>query len=331
MRILAAPDKFRGTATAAEVADAIALAARDLGHTAETLPMADGGEGTLEVLGGATDVSVVAGPDGQPREVPWRLAAEIAVIEMAHASGLALLPEGTNDPVGATSLGTGQLIAEAFARGARRVVVTLGGSATTDGGLDAVNAITRIPSGARLIVVCDVETKFRDAARDFGLQKGASSDQIVVLTARLDELATLYNKRFGMDVRNVAGTGAAGGLAGGLVALGGTLVKGFDYVADFLELNAAISRADLVITGEGLMDLQSFQGKVVGGVAARAKTLNVRTAALVGNMAPGFISPIPSRTLVGTMGIEAAITDTLPAVRQAATQLLSELLSGPTR
>lgn len=325
MRILAAPDKFRGTATAAQVANAIALAARDLGHTAETLPLSDGGEGTLEALGGATEISVVSGPDGNPREVPWRLSEGTAVIEMARASGLALLPDGINDPLTATSAGTGQLISEAFDRGARTVVVTMGGSATTDGGLGALNLMGNIPKGARLIVVCDVETLFKDAARDFGPQKGASPGQVAELSVRLEDLEAEYLDRFGVDIGNMVGAGAAGGLAGGLLAAGGTLHKGFDYVADTLNLDAAIARADMVVTGEGLLDAQSFKGKVVGGVAARARMQGVSMAAVVGSVAPGFNAPIPARSLVDTVGLASAMVETLPAVYRAATLVIADL------
>lgn len=325
MRILAAPDKFRGTATAAEVADAMVMAARDLGHDAETLPMADGGEGTLEALGGATEVSTVAGPDGMPREAQWRLSEGTAVIEMARASGLALLPDGANHPLAATSAGTGELIREAFARRARRVIVTVGGSATTDGGLGAINEMGSIPSGAELIVVCDVETRFKDAARDFGPQKGASPDQVAELTERLEDLEAQYLDRFGVNVGDAVGAGAAGGLAGGLLAAGGSLHRGFDYVADMLKLDAAIGRADMVLTGEGLMDSQSFKGKVVGGVAARARKRGVSIAAVVGSIAPGFAAPIPARSLVETVGLTAAMEETFSAVREAASLVITDL------
>ncbi|MDQ0662541.1 glycerate kinase [Arthrobacter ulcerisalmonis] len=325
MRILAAPDKFRGTATAAEVADAIAMAARDLGHMAETLPMADGGEGTLEALGGATEVSMVTGPDGIPREAHWRLSEGAAVIEMARASGLALLPRGTNNPLTATSAGTGELIREAFDRRARTVIVTMGGSATTDGGMGAINEMGRIPSGAQLIVVCDVETRFKDAARDFGPQKGASPEQVAELTERLEDLEAEYLDRFGVDIGDTVGSGAAGGLAGALLAAGGSLHRGFDYVAGMLNLDAAIERADIVLTGEGLLDSQSFKGKVVGGVAARARMRGVSIAAVVGSVAPGFATPIPARSLVETVGPAAAMEETISAVREAATLVITDL------
>lgn len=324
MRILAAPDKFRGTATAAEVADAIALAAQGLGHTTETLPMADGGEGTLEALGGATELSVVTGPDGSPTEAQWRLSAGTAVIEMARASGLALLPEGANHPLTATSAGTGELIREAFHRGAHRVIVTMGGSATTDGGLGAINEMGAIPHGAKLIAVCDVEARFKDAARGFGPQKGASPEQVAELSKRLEDLEVEYMDRFGLNVGEVAGSGAAGGLAGGLLAAGATLHRGFDYVANMLDLDAAIERADMVVTGEGLMDSHSFKGKVVGGVAARARAHSVSIAAVVGTVAQGFLAPIPTRSLVDTVGQMAAMEETLTAVREAAALIIAD-------
>lgn len=325
MRILVAPDKFRGTATAMEVASAIALAAHDLGHLAAKLPMADGGEGTLEALGGATETSVVTGPDGQPRQAPWRLSKGTAVIEMARASGLALMPEGANDPMTATSTGTGELIAEAFGRGAHRVVVTLGGSAATDGGRGAVDAIGGIPQGAELVIACDVETRFTDAARVFGPQKGATPAQVLELTARLEALADEYAGRFGRDVTTTPGAGAAGGLAGGLIALGGTVKPGFDFVADTLDLDASIAQADLVITGEGLMDAQSFRGKVVGGITDRARALGVPVAALVGHVASGFTPRIPYKTLLETVELHEAMTNTPQSIRRAAKNLITEI------
>lgn len=327
MHVLAAPDKFRGSANASDVAEAMVSAARALGHTAEALPLADGGEGTLEALGGATEASVVAGPNGRPCRAPWRLVDGVAVIEMARVSGLALLPTGTNDPMNATTSGTGQLIREAFDRGAHRVVLTLGGSATTDGGIGAVREVASIPAGAELLVVCDVNTIFRDAAREFGPQKGASQLQIVELTERLDVVAAEYLDQFGIDVSAVQGAGAAGGLAGGMLSLGGTLVRGFDYVADALGLENALERADFVLTGEGLMDRLSFQGKVIGGVTSRARVRNLELGAVVGDIEPGFSAPIPTHTLVAEVGRDQAFLNTLAAVQQATTQLMLKLES----
>lgn len=129
----------------------------------------------------------------------------------------------------------------------------------------AVQNVSSIPAGAELLVVCDADTAFRDAARDFGPQKGASQVQIAALTERLDAAAAYYLDKFGIDVSILPGAGAAGGLAGGMLALGGTLLRGVDYVADALSLDTALDRADFVLTGEGMMDRLSFEGKVIGG------------------------------------------------------------------
>ena len=283
--MLAAPDKFRGTATASEAAQAIAAAANRAGASCDAAPMADGGEGTLDALGGANRNSVVVGPGGGPVAAGWRLVGGVAVIEMARASGLALAGGASgNDPVNATTAGTGQLIAEAVRSGARRVIVAVGGSATTDGGLGAIRAL---PSQARMkgvdmLVACDVRTGFLDAAAVFGPQKGASPAQVALLRRRLVRLAQTYLDDYGVDVTTLAGAGAAGGLAGGLAARGAQLVHGFDLVADEIGLRGRIAGAGLVVTGEGRLDATSFEGKVVGGVARLAGLAEAPALAVVG-------------------------------------------------
>src|SRR5690606_26053325 len=172
----------------------------------------------------------------------------------ALASGLALAGHAAgNDPLAATSAGTGELIDAALRAGAKRIVVGLGGSATTDGGLGALQAIPAPARlrGVELLVACDVATPFSRAAEVFGPQKGATPAQVRLLTGRLEQLARRYRDEFGVDVESLAGSGAAGGLAGGLATLGGRLVPGFDLVADELGLHDALEGADLVITGEG--------------------------------------------------------------------------------
>ncbi len=284
-RVLAAPDKFRGTVSAGEAAAAIAEAAHQAGFECDQAPMADGGEGTLEALGGPNRSSQVTGPDGTPVNARWRLARQVAVIEMAQASGLALAGgAANNDPVAATTTGTGQLIAEAIRSGARRVIVAVGGSATTDGGLGALEAL---PSEARmrgveLVVACDVRTLFVDAAATFGPQKGASPKQVELLRRRLTRLAEVYHRRHGVDVTELPGSGAAGGLAGGLAARGAALVDGFEMVADEIDLHARLEAADLVLTGEGKLDATSLEGKVTGGVAALAAGAGRPAVAVVG-------------------------------------------------
>src|SRR5215468_9122246 len=195
MHVLAAIDKFRGTATAAEAAEAVCRGVVRAGGTATARPLADGGEGTLEVLGGGNRTTTVMGPLGDAVDASWRLMGRTAVIEMARASGLALVggPDG-NDPIAATTHGTGELIATALDAGARRIVVGVGGSATTDGGLGAIRAIWTPGRlrGVDLVVACDVRTRFIDAAEVFAPQKGATPAQVQLLKRRLERLAQVY-------------------------------------------------------------------------------------------------------------------------------------------
>ena len=285
MRVVAAIDKFRGTLTARQAARAVGDACFEAGHDAVEVPLADGGEGTLEALGGGNRVSEVTGPLGDPVRASWQLRRDTAVIEMAAASGLALVGgPAHNDALAATTTGTGELIDAALDAGARRIVVGLGGSATTDGGLGAVSSIHAPARLKRVefLIACDVDTAFVDAARVFGPQKGASPAQVTLLTRRLEQLAQRYRTQYGVDVSSLPGAGAAGGLAGGLAALGGRLVPGFELVADVVDLADHIAEADLVITGEGLLDDQSFHGKVVGGVVAMARRAGVRVPVVCG-------------------------------------------------
>jgi glycerate kinase len=199
---------------------------------------------------------------------------------MARASGLALVT-ARNDPLRASTRGTGELIAAARAQGFTRILVAVGGSATTDGGLAAVEALGWSLRGLSVTVACDVGTPFLDAARVYGPQKGASDAQVALLTRRLEKLAEHYRARTGVDVRGLTGAGAAGGLAGGLAALGAELVPGFDAVADVVGLDAVFEGSDLVVTGEGTLDASSFHGKVVGGVLALAEDMSVGDIAIV--------------------------------------------------
>lgn len=325
MHVLAAVDKFRGTASAAEVARAIGHACWELGHECDEVPMADGGEGTLEALGGANRQTTVTGPLSRPVVAPWRISRNTAVIEMAQASGLSLAGGRTgNDPLAASTAGTGELIDRALDAGAKKIIVCLGGSATTDGGLGALNAI-RSPNrlrGVQLLVACDVTTLFVDAAADFGPQKGASPAQVAMLTGRLERLAQVYKESYGVDVRRVPGSGAAGGLAGALVALGGRLLPGFDLVADEVDLHDRIAGADFVITGEGFLDRQSFHGKVVGGTKILAKRYGKPITAIVGGLDDDVADQIDHLSLVAMFGADRAMNETKMCVEQAALQLL---------
>ncbi|CAB4600411.1 unannotated protein [freshwater metagenome] len=287
MRVLAAADKFKGTATAAQVCAAIGHACWDLGIDCVEMPMADGGEGTLDVLGGPNRTTTVTGPLGTAVEAQWRLHRGVAVIEMARASGLTLVGGATaNDPIAATTAGTGELINIALNEGAKKIIVCLGGSATTDGGYGALRAIG---TPARLLAVdflvaCDVDTLFTDAASVFAPQKGATSSQVKLLTGRLERLVQVYQEDFNIDVSTIPGSGAAGGLAGALAALGATLMPGFDIVAEENDFDDALRDSDVVITGEGLLDDTSFDGKVVGSVLSYAREAKKKTVAIVGDI-----------------------------------------------
>ncbi len=338
MRVVIAPDKFRGTATAHEVASAIGGALSELGHEVVPVPMADGGEGLLEVLGGANRTTTVTGPLGDPVEAGWRLtkpnrrssAARTAVIEMAAASGLELVggPEG-NDPVAASTSGTGELILEAFDAGARRIIVGLGGSATTDGGLGALRALYPLErlTGVELVVACDVRTRFTDAAVVFGPQKGATAAQVELLRRRLDRLAQLYLERHDCDVSELVGAGAAGGLAGGLAAAGATLMSGFDLVADENELDLAIGEADLVITGEGFVDEQSFDGKVVGGVLEMAHETNTPVLVLAGQVLEGLAPEGETASVSGQPGWPAGEIRAVSLLKRVGSRAFDDTLA----
>lgn len=302
LRVLAAPDKFRGSATAVQVAAAIATGVRRAGGHCRELPLADGGEGTLDALGGANRTSSVTGPDGAPVAAGWRLHGEIAVVEMARASGLEIVggPE-RNHAVRATSRGAGELIRDAILAGSRRLIVAVGGSASTDGGLGALEALGGLvpfPSTVQVTVACDVTTRFVDAARVFAPQKGASPSDVEFLTRRLESLRATYCRRFGVDVEAIAGSGAAGGLAGALAAAGGTITAGFDMVAHHVKLADALGSADLVVTGEGCLDGLSLAGKVVGRVLDLATAASLPVVAVVGRC---DLDPLPNGLTVTSL------------------------------
>lgn len=283
---LACPDKFRGTLTAVEAAARLGRGLRAAGFDeVRELPLADGGDGTLETLiaarGGSVRPARVTGPLGEPVDASFGLLADgTAVVEMARASGLALV-RGRNDALRATTRGTGELIAAAARAGARRIIVAVGGSATTDGGLAAVQTLGWSLAGLDVTVACDVRTRFLHAPRVFGPQKGASDAQVSLLERRLVRVAQEYRDRTGVDVTNLEGSGAAGGLAGGLAAIGARLEPGFEVVARAAGFEDALTDVDLVVTGEGKVDLTSLDGKVVGGVLEWAAEEGVRHRGVV--------------------------------------------------
>ena len=330
MRILICPDKFRGTATALAAAQAIAEGVSGSASDTVLIPLADGGEGTLDALGGPNRVSRVSGPLGDPVEARWRISSGRAVIEMAEASGL-LVAGGAerNDPLSATTSGTGELISEARTAGARRIVIGVGGSASTDGGLGAIRAMEPLVrfSGVDLLVACDVDTRFLDAPAVFGPQKGATNAQIELLERRLQRLADMYLEEFDVDVTALKRSGAAGGLAGGLAAISAQLVNGFELIAEEVALEDAITNADIVITGEGRLDRESFNGKVVGGVAAIAKQHQVPVVAVVGSCDSDFVLPegLTMLSLVEIFGSDRAHNETTRCLTSLGTQILTDL------
>lgn len=288
-RYLLAPDSFKGTFDAAAVAAAMAHGVREAGGEADECPLADGGEGTLDALLGARGGRRIAADVHDPRRQPLRaefgLLADggTAVVETAAASGLPLLGPEERDPERADTYGTGELIAAAIVAGAQTVLVAVGGSATTDGGRGAIAALgSPRDLGARLVVLCDVEAAYEDAARLFAPQKGADAATVERLAARLDHYAATLPR----DPRGVPMTGCAGGLSGGLwAAFGAELRPGARYVLEQVGFAQRLAEADAVISGEGRLDEGSLGGKLVGTVAAACAAAGKPLHAIVGSNA----------------------------------------------
>jgi glycerate kinase len=320
-RFLVAPDSFKGTFDAAAVTEAIAAGVEAAGGEADRCPVADGGEGTMAVLlgalGGERRIAQVHDPLRRPIEASFAIlgGGETAVVESAQASGLPLLAPEERDPERADTYGTGELIAAAVAAGAKRVLVAAGGSATTDGGRGALEALRQSEAAfvlctsgreqrtnaeeVRIEVLCDVRTPFEDAARIFAAQKGADAAAVERLTAQLEAFAT----ELPQDPRGIPMTGCAGGLSGGLWAHGAELRPGADYILDALGFDARLASADAVISGEGRFDSQSLEGKIVGAIAdhcaAAAKPLHliVGQNALPGDPSAAVDSVTEARSL----------------------------------
>ena len=325
MRIVIAPDSYKGSLTAAEVCDAITRGIRRVLPDAriDAVPLADGGEGTVQSLVDATGGHLIAqevtGPLGESVTARWGLLGDstTAVIEMAAASGLPLVPEERRNPLIATTYGTGELVRAALDRGCRRVIIGIGGSATNDGGagmaealgaglLDAAGQPIGFGGGAlarlaridragldprlvatEVIVACDVDnplTGERGAAAIYGPQKGATPEMVRHLDANLAHYAAVVRRDLGIEIETVRGAGAAGGLGGGLLAFThAVLRRGVDIVMDAVRLRERLAGVDLVITGEGRTDRQTAFGKTAAGVARAAGEKGVPVVALVGS------------------------------------------------
>ncbi len=373
MRVVVAPQEFKGSLTAREAADAIADGVRIAlpGADIDVVPMSDGGTGLVDAMlaarGGERVFSDVHDPLMRPLRTAWALLApgEAAAIEMAAASGLVLLRAAERDPLVATTYGTGELIRAALDRGCRRIIVGVGGSATVDAGAGAMQALgARLvdadgrdlpPGGGALTRLAHVDLSPRDArllgteilvasdvtntlcgphgaAAMFGPQKGASPEAVEVLDAALRRFAGVVRRDTGIDVLDMPGGGAAGGLAAGLlVVAGAAIVPGFDIVADAVGLDAKIVAAGLVLTGEGRLDAQTAFGKTAAGVARMARAHGKPVAAVAGSIDPGYdargaFDAAEVATPAG-MPLDKAMRDAASLVRDAAARAVRALVS----
>lgn len=308
-RFLVAPDSFKGTFGAPAVAAAIGAGLATAGRYADLCPAADGGEGTAEILveqmGGEWRGARVPGPLGDAVEARFGLlsGADTAALDMAEASGLALVEPADRDAEAASTRGTGELILAALEAGAQRILIGAGGSATTDGGAGAIDAINEAGGlrGAELVVLCDSSTAFEDAARVFAAQKGAGEASVERLTGRLELLADGLPR----SPRGLEFGGCAGGLSGGLwAAFGAELRSGAAFVLDLLGFDQRLEAADAVVTGEGRVDGQSLTGKIVGEVARRARVAGRPVHLVVGGV---DLDPASAAKL-GAASIETATT-----------------------
>lgn len=340
MKIVIAPDSYKGCLPAREVASAMAAGVREACPEAEILvrPLADGGEGTLDILtcalGGSLREATVSDPLGREIRAQYGVAGDLAVIEVAQACGLGLLFPAERNPLEATTRGVGELILAAWQEGARRFLIGLGGSATCDGGAGmlAVPGIRDAFRDASFELLCDVRAPFigpEGAARVFAPQKGASPAEVEVLEQRLTQLAGRYARETGIDVSHLPGAGAAGGLGGALMAYAhSSISSGVERIMDLVGFDEALQQADRVLTGEGRSDAQTLLGKVPYGVLRRARGIPV--ALVSGAIADahalreaGFASLIPvspaGLPLQEALRPETAISN----IRHAVSQLLA--------
>ena len=324
MRVLLAPDKFKGSLSATEVCHALAKGISEIVPQAcvSSLPVADGGDGTVgaAIAAGFEPVPItVDGPTGEPVNATFARRGDHAVVELAGTCGLALVPGGRLDALGSSSYGVGQAIAVALDAGARHLVVGIGGSASTDGGaglLQALgarltdeqgNELTRgggaLERLARLdldglhpalrqadvVVACDVDNPLlgpHGAAAVYGPQKGATAADVAQLDAALTHWAAFVSRATGTDHATDAGAGAAGGVGFAAIAvLGARLAPGIDLMLDLVGFHDALLEADLVVTGEGSLDEQTLNGKAPVGVAAAARARSIPTVAVAGRVA----------------------------------------------
>lgn len=298
-KIVIACDSYKGCLSSSEVACAAAKGVAEVYPDCEIvrLAVADGGEGTVdalvETLGGHLEWAEVSDPLGRPVKAVYGVAGDLAIIESAAACGLTLLTKEERNPLITTTKGLGELILAAIDKGCRRFLIGLGGSATNDGGMGMISAdgFLERARGMKFTVACDVDTPYigaHGASRVFGPQKGASEQDVEVLEERLRGYALKILKDTGIDVSDMAGAGAAGGLGGAFRAyLGAELKRGVDLVLDQIGFDSIIDGADLVITGEGCSDYQTLKGKTAAGVLERAKRKGVPVMLVSGAIRDG--------------------------------------------
>ncbi len=329
MKIVIAMDSFKESMSAKEACESVVSGFKPILQDAEYIlvPMADGGEGTVQSLVDATNGEIVettvTGPHNQKVKSFYGMLGDkkTAVIEMASASGLEITPKEFRNPMKTTTIGTGELIAKAIKNGASKIIMGIGGSATNDGGVGLATSLgikfldkeqkEIVPCGGELhkihtidksnmidglediefIVACDVDnplTGENGASYVYGPQKGADSEMVKVLDNNLKHLANVIENQLGMSVDNVPGAGAAGGLGAGAIAfLNATLKKGVDIVIETVDLHSKIQDANLVITGEGRIDKQTAFGKTPVGVAKTAKHYNIPVIGIAGCLGDG--------------------------------------------
>lgn len=346
LKIVVAPDSFKGSLKSPEVARAMAAGARAAvpDATIVTLPVGDGGEGTLDALvaatGGTFTEHTVTGPLGAPITARLGLLGdrETVFVEMAEASGLSLIPAAERDPYRATTYGTGELIRAAFVTGRKRVLIGIGGSATNDGGAGAIQALGArlrdnsgrqlpgggqalaqlasidldefsVPEGIEVVVACDVTNPLtgpEGASAIYGPQKGASPEAVAILDAALTHYADITAQKLGKEWKDAPGAGAAGGLGYALLAyLGARLERGVQLVLDAVQFESQLTGADLVLTGEGRIDRQTTAyGKTLTGIGERAQRAGVPVLALAGSVS----ADLGDYQAAGIRGVASIVT-----------------------
>jgi glycerate 2-kinase len=375
MRVLVAPDKFKGSLTAAQVAGHVAAGLQAAAPDVEVdrLPVADGGDGTVgaAVSAGYRSVPVhVLGPTGEDLQTAYAERDGVAVVELADVSGLRRLPGGRLAPLEATSFGTGQVVRAALDAGCRRVVLGVGGSASTDGGAGLVEALGArlldetgepVPRGGaglahlhrvdltelhpalqsvEVVVACDVDNPLtgpHGAAAVYGPQKGASPEDVATLDAALRHWAQMVTEVTGRECAHVAGAGAAGGVAfGALAVLGATLRPGIDLVLDLIGFADRLVGSALVVTGEGSLDAQTLRGKAPAGVAAAAGAEGVPVVAVAGRclLEPAELHAAGIRRVYALADLEPDLTRSMteagPLIEQLASRIAADWLRTPT-